>query len=165
MSEIFETLGLDTALLVSQIVNFLLLLILLKKFAYGPILKMLESREEKIRKSLKNAEKIQLELSEAETTKAREIARAKEEARKIIEAAYVTAQNANEKTMQETQTKTREIVEKAKEEIRAEKDKSLREAEGQIADLALIIAEKILKRNLDANAEQRLTEETLTKLN
>lgn len=164
MSEIFETLGLDVALLISQIVNFLLLMILLKKFAYGPVLKMLHERQEKISRSLKNAEKIQLELSDAEATKAREIARAKEEARKIIEAAYVTAQTANEKTLEETKAKTREIVEKAKEEIQGEKEKSLKEAEKQIAELAIVIAEKIIKKNLDAETEKRLTEETLAKL-
>jgi F-type H+-transporting ATPase subunit b len=164
MPEIFEKLGLDAALLISQIVNFLLLIILLKKFAYKPVLNMLSERAEKIEQSLRQAEKIEKELKNTETEKLKEINKAKEEAKKIIEEALIIAQNNTNKSLEETKAKTKEIVNKAKEEIQSEKEKSIKEAEREIAVLAIEIAEKILKKNLDGDAEKKLADETLSKI-
>lgn len=164
MPEIFEKLGLDVALLISQIVNFLLLIILLKKFAYKPVLNMLSVRAEKIEQSLKQAEKIEQELKNTETEKLKEINKAKEEAKKIVEEALVIAQDNTNRSLEETKKKTKEIVDKAKEEIQREKDKAVEEAEKEIAGLAIDIAEKILKKNLDSEAEKKLADETLSKI-
>lgn len=163
-SEIFESLGINGALLISQIVNFVLLIVLLRKFAYTPVLRMLSDRSDKIEKSLQDAKRIEEELKNTEETKIAEIKKAKEEAAEMVKKASETAQINSEKTLDETRKKTQEIVKKAKEEIREEKEKSVREAEREIADLAIQIAEKIIKKNLDAAAEKRLAEETLSKI-
>jgi F-type H+-transporting ATPase subunit b len=163
-SEIFESLGINGALLISQIVNFVLLIVLLKKFAYTPVLKMLSDRSDKIEKSLADAKRIEEELRNTEETKIAEIKKAKEEAAEIIKKAFETAQMNSEKTLDETRRKTQEIVAKAKEEIKDEKEKSVKEAEREIADLAISIAEKIIKKNLDAATEKKLAEETLSKI-
>jgi F-type H+-transporting ATPase subunit b len=164
MPEIFEKLGLNGALLISQMVNFILLLVLLKKFAYEPVLKMLEERSKKIEKSLTDARRIEEELKNTEETKVAEIRKAKEEAAEIFKKAYDTAQANTDKSIDETRRKTQEIVAKAKEEIQSEKEKSVREAEKEIADLAIRIAEKIIKKNLDTDTEKKLAEETLSKI-
>jgi len=164
MPEIFAKLGLDSALLISQIVNFVLLLLLLKKFAYTPVLKMLNDRSEKIEKSLAEARKIEEELKNTEETKIAEIKKAKTEAAEIIKKAYDTAQTNAEKAIDDTRKKTQDIVAKAKEEIQSEKEKSVKEAEKEIADLAIQIAEKIIRKNLDSDTEKKLAEETLSKI-
>lgn len=164
MPEIFAKLGLDSALLISQIVNFVLLLLLLKKFAYTPVLKMLSDRSEKIEKSLAEAKKIEEELKNTEETKIAEIKKAKTEAAEIIKKAYDTAQVNAEKAIDDTRKKTQDIVTKAKEEIQSEKEKSVKEAEKEIADLAIQIAEKIIRKNLDSDTEKKLAEETLSKI-
>lgn len=163
-SEIFSKLGINGALLISQIVNFVLLIILLKKYAYGPVLKMLNDRAEKIERSLKEAKKIEEELKNTEETKVAEIRKAKEEAAEIVKKSYDVAQANAEKTIDETRKKTQEIVAKAKEEIQDEKEKSVKEAEKEIADLAIQIAEKIIRKNLDGAVEKKLAEETLSKI-
>lgn len=163
-AEIFEKLGINGALLISQIVNFVLLIILLKKFAYDPVLKMLNDRSEKIEKSLKQAKKIGEELKNAEETRVKEIRKAKEEAQDIVKKAYETAEINAQKTIEETKKKTQDIVQKAKEEIQIEKDKSIKEAREEISDLAIEIAEKIIKRNLDGDTQKKLIEETLAKI-
>lgn len=163
-AEIFEKLGINGALLISQIVNFVLLMLLLKKYAYGPVLRMLEERSQKIAKSLEDAERIEEELKNAEETKAQEIRKAKEEAAAIVKQAYETAAQSEQKAIDDTKRKTQEIVTKAKEEIQSEKEKSVKQAEQEIADLAIRIAEKIIKKNLDSDAEKKLAEETLAKI-
>lgn len=162
--ELFTKLGINGALLISQIVNFVLLILLLKKFAYTPVLKTLKDRSDKIEKSLADAKRIEEELKNTEETKITEIKKAKEEAQKIIKDAYDTAQTNTEKAVEETRKKTQDIVNKAKAEIQDEKEKSVKEAEKEIADLAIRIAEKIIKKNLDAETEKRLAEETLSKI-
>jgi len=164
MPEIFEKLGLNAALLISQIVNFVLLILLLKKFAYGPILKVLQERSDKIEKSLEQAKKIEEELRNTESTKIEEIKKAKEEAQKIIKESYETAETNSQKSIEETRRKTQEIVQKAKEEIQEEKEKSVKEAEREIGDLAIQIAEKIIKKNLDDESQRKLADETLSKI-
>lgn len=164
MPEIFTKLGLDSALLISQMVNFILLMLLLRKYAYAPVLKMLEERSQKIEKSLADAKRIEEELKNTEETKIAEIRKAKEEAADIIKKSYDTAQANSDKSIEETRKKTQEIVAKAKEEIQSEKEKSVKEAEKQIADLAIQIAEKIIKKNLDEKTEKKLAEETLSKI-
>jgi F-type H+-transporting ATPase subunit b len=163
-SEIFEKLGLNGALLISQIVNFVLLIILLKRFAYEPILKTLDDRAKKIEKSLEQAKKIEEELRDTEATKVAEIRKAKEQAQEIVKSAYETAEANAQKVLDETKRKTQEIVKKAKEEIQDEKEKSVKEAEREIGDLAIQIAEKIIKRNLDSDTQKKLAEETLSKI-
>lgn len=164
MPEIFEKLGLNGALLISQIVNFALLILLLKKFAYGPVLKMLNDRSEKIEKSLKEAKQIEEELRDTEKTKVAEIKKAKEEAAEIIKKAYDVAQTNADKAIEETRKKTQDIVAKAKTEIQDEKTKSVKEAEREIGELAILIAEKIIKKNLDSATQQKLAKETLSKI-
>jgi F-type H+-transporting ATPase subunit b len=104
-AEIFTKLGLNGALLISQIVNFVLLLVLLRKFAYTPVLKMLRERSEKIEKSLEDAKKIEDELKNTEETKVKEIRKAKEEAQEIIKGAYETAEANTQKSIEETKQK------------------------------------------------------------
>jgi F-type H+-transporting ATPase subunit b len=162
--ELFTKLGINGALLISQIVNFVLLIVLLRKFAYTPVLKMLNDRSDKIEKSLQDAKRIEEELKNTEETKVAEIRKAKEEAAELVKKASETAQINSEKTLDETRKKTQEIVAKAKEEIKEEKEKSVKEAEKEIAGLAIQIAEKIIKKNLDTATEKKLAEETLSKI-
>lgn len=164
MPEIFEQLGLDAALLISQIVNFVLLMLLLRKFAYTPVLNILQKRADMIEKSLKDAKRIEEELKNAEETKVAEIQKAKEEAQKIIKEAYGAAQANSEKSIEETRKKTQDIVSKAKAEIQEEKERSVKEAEREIGELAIRIAEKIIKKNLDNETQKKLAEETLSKI-
>lgn len=163
-SEIFSKLGIDGALLISQIVNFVLLMLLLKKFAYAPVLKMLSDRSDKIEKSLADAKRIEEELKNTEETKVKEIRKAKDEAAEIVKKSYETAALNEQKAIEDTKRKTQEIVQKAKDEIQSEKEKSVKEAKQEIAALAIQIAEKIIKKNLDADTEKKLAEETLAKI-
>lgn len=164
MPEIFEKLGIDPKLLIAQVVNFVLLLIILQKIGYKPILKMLNDRTEKIEKSLKQAKKIEEELKNAEETKLAEIKKGKNEAKTIIREAQETIEKNNQETIEKTRIKTQEIVANAKQEIQNEKENSVKEAKEEITDIAILIAEKIIKNNIDKNKQKDLADDVLRKI-
>lgn len=156
--------GIDYKLIIAQAVNFVLLLVILQRLAYKPVLKMLNDRTEKIDKSLKQAQKIEEELKNTEETKIAEIKKAKEEAQKIIKEAQDAAEKKLQETLVKTKAKTKEIVENAKQEIRSEKEKSVAEAKKEIADVSILIAKKIIGKNIDENKEKDLIDNVLRKI-
>lgn len=164
MPEIFTKLGLDYKLIIAQAVNFVLLLIILQRLAYKPVLKMLKERSDKIDKSLKQAKRIEEELKNTEETKIAEIKKAREEAGKIIKEAYETSEQKTQEAIEITKAKTQEIVEKAKLEIRAGKEKSIKETKKEIAEISVLIAKKIMGSDIDENRQKKLADETLAKM-
>ena len=83
MSELFSKLGIDWRLLVAQLANFLILLFVLRRFAYKPLLKLLEERKQRIADGLANAQKAKSNLEEAEKERQEIISTAKKEHRKL----------------------------------------------------------------------------------
>ena len=164
MSEIFGKLGIDPKLLIAQAVNFILLLIILQRIGYKPILKMLNDRTEKIEKSLKQAKKIEEELANTEETKVAEIKKAKYEAQEIIKQANELVAKKSQEMIEITKMKTQEIVASAKQEIKAEKESSVQEAKKEIAEISIQIAKKIIKNNFDESKEKEAANEILTKI-
>jgi F-type H+-transporting ATPase subunit b len=164
MPEIFTKLGIDYKLIIAQVVNFVLLLVILQRLAYKPVLKMLNDRTEKIDKSLKQARKIEEELKNTEETKIAEIKKAKGEAQKIIKEAQDSAEKKSQEALEKTRIKTKEIVENAKQEIRSEKEKSVAEAKKEITDVSILIAKKIIGGNIDKNKEKDLIDNVLRKI-
>jgi len=164
MPEIFEKLGLDHKLIIAQIVNFVLLLVILQRLAYKPVLKMLKDRTDKIDKSLRQAKKIEEELKNTEETKFAEIKKAKIEAQEIIKEAYDTSEKRSQESLERTKTKTQEIVKKAKQEIKAEKESSVQETKQEIADVSILIAKKIIGKNIDESKEKDLVDDVLRKV-
>ena len=164
MTEIFEKLGLDYKLIIAQIVNFVLLLVILQRLAYKPVLKMLKDRTDKIDKSLRQAKKIEEELKNTEEIKLAEIKKAKEESQEIIKEAYETSEKRSQESIEKTKAKTQEIVEKAKQEIKTEKENSIQEAKKEIADISIQIAGKIIGKNIDENKQKDLVDDVLKKV-
>ena len=164
MPEIFEKLGLDYKLIIAQIVNFVLLLVILQRLAYKPVLKMLKDRTEKIEKSLKQAKKIEEELKNTEETKLAEIKKAKMEAQEIIKEAHEASEKKAQESIERTKLKTQEIVEKAKQEIKAEKENSVQKAKQEIADVSVLIAKKIIGENIDESKQKDLVDDVLKKV-
>ncbi len=164
MPEIFTKLGLDMKLIIAQAVNFVLLLVILHRLAYKPILGMLEKRADTIDKSLKQAKKIEEELQRTEEDRKKEMKKAREEYRALVAEAEETGKQKKKEMTEEAKRKTEEIVARAKEEIRNEKEKSIREARQEIADLAIEISKKIIGRNIDEEKERELVRESLAKM-
>ncbi len=164
MPEIFTKLGIDYKLIIAQAVNFVLLLVILQRLAYKPVLKMLNDRTEKIDKSLKQAQKIGEELKNTEETKIAEIKKAKEESQRIIKEAQDSAEKKSLEALEKTKAKTKEIVESAKQEIRSEKEKSVAEAKREIADISILIAKKIIGDSINEKEQKKIVNDVLLKI-
>ena len=102
MSELIHNLGIDWKVLIAQIVNFAILLFLLKKFAYKPILKILNERRQKIEEAIERSKSVDLRMQEIETLKQQVLDQARKESESILKAAEEAAQEVQENILKET---------------------------------------------------------------
>src|SRR5262245_13978683 len=151
----------DPGLFIWTILTFLVLLALLAKFAWRPLLQALESRQESIRKSLDDAETAKQELERLQTESAEIIRQARVEADAII----TRSRGAGERLREEIRTKARgeadAIVKNAERQIQLETSRALQQIRGEAVDLSVMIASKLIQRNLTKEDNERLIEEAL----
>jgi len=152
--EILAQIGIDGKLLLAQAVNFLVLLFILHRFAYKPMLAFLEKRTERIEEGLKNAEEAKKRLDEASRDEERILATAREEAKKIVTETREASEKRGQELVAEFERKAERIVEEAQERAKEEREKMFREAKGEIADLVIATTEKVLREKLDGDAER-----------
>ncbi len=164
MNELIQNLGIDWKLLIAQIINFAILFFLLKKFLLKPILGLLEARRQKIEKSLKDAERIEKELTEIKEKREGILNNANKKAEEIFSEAKEIAQSRKTETLNETRKEAEKILEEAKVSIEREKQKLVDEARGDIAELVVMATEKIIKEKLDEEKDRELVKEVLTKI-
>ncbi len=156
----FDT-SLFSSLLFWEIISFALLLFILAKFAFPPILKTLEDRERKIKDSLDQAERNRAEAEERLKEYESKLRAAAREAEGILDQAKERAQRALEENEQRLTVEAERIKGEAKREIEHEREKAVREIRGQTADLVLLVAEQVVGRSLTDADHRRLAEEAL----
>ncbi len=156
-----EALGINLAGIVSQAVNFLLLLTLLYIFAYKPILKLLDDRSQKIKASLDQAEKLRAESSEAEAAIAARLDEARREGQAIVANANQVAERIRSEAEESARREAETILARARAEIEAETNAARQALRQQFADLTILAAEKVIERSLDREAHRQLIEQTL----
>jgi len=141
---------------VAQIVNFLFLVWILAKFAYKPLLKMMDDRKAKIANDLNSAEtaKSVAEASKAEAEAT--LAKAKQEAVAIVEAARINAQTAADKIMADANAAKEAALVAGREEIAVEKKKAMEEIRAQVIDLSMVAASKIIEKKLGTAADKKM---------
>ena len=161
MSELFSKLGIDWRLLAAQLINFLILLFVLRRFAYKPILKLLDERRQKIADGLANAQKAKSNLEEAEKERQEIISTAKKGASEIISLAEAAAQKNREETLKEAKTGVEKIVAEARKQIESEKSKMIGEIKSEISGLVMLAAEKTASIKLDDKKDKELIEKII----
>ena len=161
MSELLSKLGIDWKLLIAQIVNFLVLLFVLYKFAYGPILGMLEKRQKKIERGLKEADLARKYLAESEEKQKEILRKAREEGKQIVEKAYIQAEKSKKEIAEESKKQAEKTIAEAKLEIVREKEKTVREIKSEIGSLVALAAEKVIGEKVDKDKDKELIEKSL----
>jgi F-type H+-transporting ATPase subunit b len=157
--DIAHDFGVTWQLLISQIVLFIIVLIALKKFAYGPVLKVLEERRQRIAEGLANAEKIKLELTGAQA-KAQEILnQASQQGSRLIEEARQSAARVLEQESQKAVAAAQDIVEKARQASEAELVRMKAELRREVGRLVAATTAKVAGKVLTPEDQQRLIEE------
>ncbi len=146
--------------------TFLILLFLLKKFAWKPILQSIKEREQKISNSLAMAKQTQEEMKRLKADNEALLKEAKNERDSILRDANKMKESIINEARGKAQTEADKIIESARESIRNEKMAAINELKNQVADLSIEIAEKILMRELeDKKSKQKLVEENLKSIN
>lgn len=159
--ELLTKLGINWQLLIAQIVNFLILVFVLYRFAYKPILKILDDRTEKIEKGLKDAQTVQDKLLAIEDKEKKVLLTARKEAQKIIQQSENTAlKNAKDLEIS-AKVQSGKILEDAKKQIEQEKNKAVKEAKTEIAELVMSATEKIIGEKIDSSKDKELIEKVI----
>ena len=138
-----------------QLVGFLILLFLLGKFAWRPILGALNEREASIEEALATAEKAKAEMVQLKGENEQLLAEARKEREIMLKDATAAANKLREEAREQASQESARIVEDARASIETQKQAALAEVKHQVADLSLIIAEKILREKLDSSEKQK----------
>jgi len=164
MEELIHKFGIDWKLLLAQIVNFLVLLFLLRKFLYKPLIDLMNKRREKIVDGLEKAKKGEEELEKIQELKEKELAKIQKEADVLISRAKEIGDKKQQEILKEAEEKTKKIVEEARGRIEIEKEKMLKEVRQDIANLVVDVTEKILKEKMDSQREKQMIDEVIGQL-
>ena len=156
MDELIKTFHIEVNLLLAQMVNFVIVLLVLYKFAYKPILKTLNERTKKIEKGLRDAEETQNKFQEM-TQKEKEIlTQAKKEAQEIIKKSESEAKKNAESITAEMKEKNAKMIEDAKAMIEEKKKKMLLEIKSEVADLVVMATEKVIAQKLNSEKDKEI---------
>ena len=151
----------DPGLFIWTIVTFLVLLMLLAKFAWGPLLEALESRQALIRKSLDDAQQAKQELERLNLESAQIINRARTEAEAVITESRADGERLREEIRAKARTEADHIVKNAERQIQLETSRALEQIRREAVELSVMIASKIIQRNLTKEDNERLIDEAL----
>src|SRR5215216_3926267 len=154
----------DPGLYIWTIVTFLVLVGLLAKFAWRPLLEALETRQQAIRKSLDDAQQAKLELERLHVESQKILAQARTEAEAIITRTRSDASRFREELKQKAQTEAAAIVKNAERQIELETVRALQQIRHEAIDISVAIASKLLQRNLSKEDNARLIEDTFKQL-
>ena len=164
-AEGIAALGLNLPGLIAQLVNFTILLVLLRMFLWKPILKVLDERKLRIEEGLQRSEEAASQAEASEEEARRVIDEARAEAREQTARVQDAAARLREELESQARTDAEQIVTRAREEIGLEREQAIQQLRGEFADLTIRAAERVVGQSLDRAAHQRLIDEVLVEGN
>ena len=150
--------------LIAQIVNFLILVGILTKFAYKPLMQALEERQNKIAANIDSAEKARQEAEELKIGYQEQLSQARHQAQAIVEKAEKLAEEAKEAIMQEARVESARILKTAQEEVARERALALAQLKGEVVALSMAAATKIIEKNMDNETNANLIASFIEKI-
>ena len=158
------TLGINLKIFIAQLVNFVIVLLVMWKFAYKPIINLLDKRAKKVEDSIKNAEQIEKRVKQIEKEQHTIISKAKIEAVEILETAREDAEKRKEEFLIKTKVEVDQVIQKGKEQIRKEKNQMLVEVKEDIIKIAIEASKKILKEEINEKKSEKMAEDVVNKM-
>ena len=154
------TFGLNAPHFFAQVISFCIVTFLLYRFAYGPVLKMLAERRQRIADGLANAEKIKAELARTEAMQREALQKASEQATKLIEQARAAAARVQEQETQKAIAAAEQIIAKAREAAAQDHARMLAELKREVGRLVVQTTATVTGKILTPDDQKRLAEET-----
>lgn len=158
------TLGVNWKLLVAQLANFSVVLFVMWKWVYTPLLKAMETRTAKIAKGVSDAEAAAAARAGAEKNADETVVTARREAQRIVEEAQAASERLKREMKEQAQKEIAGLVQEGKNALAGEKEKMLADAKDDLADLVVASTEKVVGDVLDASSRKRLIENAVRKL-
>src|SRR5512135_2790499 len=155
----------NPGLILWTILTFIIVVLILRAAAWKPLLAALTAREEHIRSSLQTAEQAQKEAERLLEENRKQLAAAEEQSQRIIREGRTMGERLKAEIMEKANASSRHMIDQAKEEIQREKEAALVQLRGEVADLAITAAGKILDANLDTARQRQLVDAAIKDLN
>ena len=160
IEQIAQTFGVDWPHLIAQMISFSILCLLLHRFAYKPVLKMLESRRQVITESYANADKVKVELAQAETQHKEAMVQANVQAKQFIDEARVSAERLLDQETRKATAAAEEIIARARQATAQDHARMLAELKQEVGRLVVETTSAVTGKVLTAEDQRRLAEET-----
>ena len=161
---VLGSLGINLKLFIAQLVNFAVVLLVLWKWAYKPIVKMMDEREKKIGQSVLNAEKIEKEMAQLEIRKNQVVLEAEKQAQAIISEAKELSEKIRQQQTEKTKVELEKLVVKGKESLETEKVRIVKDAKNEIADLVVLACEKVMGEKMNDKNDKALVEKIINQV-
>ena len=161
LETITKTFGLNVPFFIAQVINFFLVIFILKKFAFGPIQEMLGQRRARIAEGEAKLTQIQQQLAESEKTTAAAIAKANEDAARLINEARTSAAALSEQKAQEAISSAQQILAKAEAAARAERAAIAAELKQEFGRLVTATTTQVTGKILTSDDQARINQEAL----
>ena len=156
-----EGLGISIPTLITQIVSFIILLVLLRVFAYKPIMKMMDERSKRIKDSLEQAEAVKQQSARAEEELKKQIELASREGQDRIARAIKAGEEVKQKAAEDARKEAQMLFTRARQEIRQERDEAIDGVRREFADLTVLAAGKVIEKSLDKADHRELIDKVL----
>jgi len=145
--------------LVVQVLSFLLLVYILRRFAWNPLITMMEERRNQIEANIANAEKERLQAEQIKREYQEEMRKARQEAQEVIAKATKLSEQRAAEILAGAHGEAEKIKQAALADIERERDRAIAQVQAQVADLSVAVAEKIIRKNLDISGQEGMIEQ------
>jgi F-type H+-transporting ATPase subunit b len=157
----FSGIGINLGSLITQLVVFIILLVLLRAVAYKPIMRMLDERSRKVKESIEQAEAVQTQSAQTEAELKKRLEEAGREGQDRIARAVKAGEEVKQRAQEEAKKESEALIARARAEIQQERDEAVQEVRREFADLTVLAAGKVIERSLDKEAHRDLIEKVL----
>lgn len=161
MEELVKKFGIEPTLLLAQVINFGLVLFVLWKFAYKPVLKIMRERREKIAKSLADAKAVEQKLAEAEELKQAKLKEARTEAQALMEATSAESERYRQERLKEIEAEMQQHRMQAQAQMQAEKAQAMQEAKAELVNLVMSATQKVVPSGVAKDLDKKLVAEAV----
>lgn len=164
MPEYQSLVSLDVWTALFTLINMIITFVVLKKFLFKPVLKVIDDRQKEIDDIYADAAKAKAEAQELQSTYTAKLSAANAESERILSAATRMAQQREEEILRNAQTQAARTLERAQEQIALEKKQAMHELKGQVSGIAVDIASKVLGQDVDGKKHQKLIDTFIDEL-
>jgi len=154
-------LGISWPTLITQVVTFVILLVLLRVVAYKPIMRMLDERSRRVKESVEQAEELKKQSAAAQDEMKKQLEQASREGQERIARALKAGEDVKQKAQEDAKKEAEALITRARSEIQRERDDAIGEVRREFADLTVLAAGKVIEKSLDKEDHRELIDKVL----